>query len=898
MRALLVPSVLAAFFVSGAAALSFERVWFDLAGLALGNDVWASTAVLSAFMLGLAAGHALAARRPAFFRRISAFALLELVAGVSGIALVLGFGVVEAHFAVLVAGVFERPWLLNGARTLAAFVLLFVPSAAMGAGLPTLAGALERGPGDYGRLLGALYGANTAGGVLGVAFAEAFMIPEWGLRATGVAAGAAELGVAALALFLSRRIPVTASADGERAEWDLVAAPWLFCAAACGFFLLGLEVVWLRILTLFVDDTSSAFAAVLAVVLAGIAAGGLCAAVFVKRFEAAAARVDRTAYVCGVAGLVGYLAYPSALQRFYVPEAPPWRIALVAAPLVLPSAICSGILFTQIGMALRRSSPSGVVATAELGAVNAVGGGLGAALVGGMLLPALGMERALFLLLASYGIVGLVGSFRAPGARVARWFELAAFAAFMAFFPFGRVRDFVEASAGRWTQDAGRVTEVKETATNTIVHVRHEIAGLPTYDRILTDAYSMTANDFFARRYMKLFVYLPVALSPRVDSALVLGFGIGNTASALADTKEVKRIDVVDTSKEMLDLSRRVLGRVEHPVLDDPRVHVHVADARYFLRSTDGTYTLITGEPPPPTMARVASLYSREYFTLIRDHLAPSGMVTYWLPAMSLSGPALLSIVHGFCDVFADCALWNGAGENFVLSGSREPHTPVDDARYFAQWRDPIVGQEIRALGFEFPGQLGATFVGDAKFLTAQAESAPPATDDFPKRVTIRGTGDEREALLGAWRDTRAARERFAHSELIRRWFPPSARRQSLQHFENQRLIADLLSPGPTHARQTEVLDQVLMETPLRLPVLLLLRSDPDAERALAGAPNDARDRPELRIHALASALAARDPKRAATVMRDMKDSELPLTGLRTYVQNIATHDFFDANLR
>ena len=42
------------FFLSGAAALLFETLWFHQAGLAFGNSVWASAIVLSSFMAGMA----------------------------------------------------------------------------------------------------------------------------------------------------------------------------------------------------------------------------------------------------------------------------------------------------------------------------------------------------------------------------------------------------------------------------------------------------------------------------------------------------------------------------------------------------------------------------------------------------------------------------------------------------------------------------------------------------------------------------------------------------------------------------------------------------------------------------------------------------------------------------
>jgi predicted membrane-bound spermidine synthase len=881
-----------AFFVSGASALAFETLWFEQAGLAFGNDVWASSCVLSAFMLGMAFGYLGAARFADRLNGLRTFAALEAVAAVSGVSLVFGLGLIESHFASVAGGLSDRPMLLNGARIVGAFILLLIPSAAMGASLPALTAALVKMDGAYGRVLGLLYGANTAGGVLGVVATESLFVPGFGVRTSALFAGGAELAVAAAAFFMASRL-VSEAGDlaEEKSVVDRRRMPWFLATFLSGFCLLALEVVWVRVLTLFVDDTSSVFAAILAVVLSGIAVGGFAGGLWLGRSPGAYAQAPRVAYLCGLSGLGGYLVYRSALDRLYMPEAPSWRVAAIAAPLVLPVAVGSGVLFAITGAGIRRTLDSGAVATGQLAAVNTVGAGLGSLAAGFALLPRLGMERALFALLATYGVIGLVVSYRASESRVARWVELAAFAVIMAFFPFGRMRDtFIQASASRWMRNTGHIVQIREAKTGTIVHIRYELGGAPLCDQVVTNAYSMTANDFIARRYMKFFVYLPVAVRPHVSRALLLGYGIGSTARALADTKEVEHIDVVDTSEEMLEMSRRVLPeKAPHP-LDDPRVRVHIGDARYFLQSTTEEFDLITGEPPPPVMAHVASLYTEEYFALLRERLAAGGMVTYWLPTMNLGGPAVRSLIRGFCNAFSNCSLWNGAKENFVLVGFREPFDTVSDERFVAQWKTPGVVSELRELGFEFPGQLGATFVGDSEYLGALTRDDPPLTDDFPKLIMVKGA-EEKSALVKEWRDTKANRERFRSSGLSERLFPPGARRQIAQHFENQRLLSDLIFPGPTAARQVAVLDQVLYQTPLRLPVLMMLGSDPDSQRALSSVAPEKRNEPALLRHETAKYLVVRDAKGALDSLRRTADSALALPGLRAYVEQVVARE-------
>ena len=66
--------------------------------------------------------------------------------------------------------------------------------------------------------------------------------------------------------------------------------------------------------------------------------------------------------------------------------------------------------------------------------------------------------------------------------------------------------------------------------------------------------------------------------------------------------QELREIDVVDISREILGLSQTVYpGARDNPLLDH-RVQTHVDDGRFFLLATERRYDLITSEPPPPPL--------------------------------------------------------------------------------------------------------------------------------------------------------------------------------------------------------------------------------------------------------------------------------------------------------
>src|SRR6185503_4275826 len=208
------------------------------------------------------------------------------------------------------------------------------------------------------------------------------------------------------------------------------------------------------------------------------------------------------------------------------------------------------------------------------------------------------------------------------------------------------------------------------------------------------------------QRYMGLFAWLPLALHAQPQRALLISYGAGNTARALLDERELKELTIVDVSPEIIAASR-TLHPVDDP-LTDPRVRLVVEDGRYFLRSRTETFDIITGEPPPPMMAGVVNLYTREYFAALAARLAPGGLATYWLPVHQFEARGARAVVRAFCEAFPDCTLWAGSGYHWILMGGRENARGGGIERVARLWRNSGTGQRLVASGLEHAGQLGA----------------------------------------------------------------------------------------------------------------------------------------------------------------------------------------------
>ena len=831
-------------------------LWFRAFGRVLGNTVWAAALVLTAFMLGIALGGFLAAR---WARRIRnparAFAAAEIVVAVSGATLVWGLPLLEAPVGRWLGSLAEYPTLAITARFGLPLVAMLVPTIAMGLTLPLGVRVLAQK--ETTRALGSLYAANTLGAALAPMIAEYYLISALGLRGTALAASALDLLAAMLALRLSA--PAEPAYQTAAPARDCDVRP-LVAAAGAGALALALEVVWFRLLLLYAPGTDETFALLLMLMLVGIALGGVLAR-FLARMQCGA-----VAAAASVAVALGYLLASLA----GVPRE--GDIVQHAAVLMLPTALLSGSFFTMLGAQLRGSSEDPLPAIGRLTLANTLGAAAGAAIGGFILLPALGIEKSLFALAAGYVLLSAL--FVRRGAWWPTVASIGAVASLLVF-PFGYMERHLDHAAGAYkVEDDAVVAHVIEGPTTTLQVLRSDRFGEPAQWRLITDSVSMSGTRRDAVRYMQFFAWLPLALHREPRRALLISYGAGNTARALLDEPALKQITVVDLSPEIIAASRLIHGPADP--LADPRVRLVVDDGRHFLRTRSEQFDLITGEPPPPAMAGVVNLYSREYFMALAARLAPGGLATYWLPVQQFQPAGALAVIAAFCDAFPDCTLWSGAKYQWVLMGGREFHRRPSVSDFARLWKRPQGASRLEASGFEHPAQFGAAFLADADQMQRWVAGIAPVTDDHPKRMRM---AESPSGQYAAVLDPRAAAASFQRSRWINAHWPSKFSAAALEFYRVQWIFNNELPAD--QAERLEYADSFLRQTKLVTPVLWLLDTDMTdlaiIERQRAGGKSRPEHAYSLGVAALASGkyanaaallteAAARDPKRAAAV--------------------------------
>ncbi len=183
----------------------------------------------------------------------------------------------------------------------------------------------------------------------------------------------------------------------------------------------------------------------------------------------------------------------------------------------------------------------------------------------------------------------------------------------------------------------------------------------------------MSATNPRNQRYMRLFAYLPLAFRPESEDVLLLCYGSGVTADALLHGPNVKRMDVVDISKEVLHLADFYSGINYSNPLRDPRAHAFVQDGRFFLQASPQQYDIISGEPPPPKVPGSVNLYTEEFFSLMKGRLKEGGIATFWLPINQLKVEEAKAILRAFHNAFPNASVWASADQQWIMMGIKGP---------------------------------------------------------------------------------------------------------------------------------------------------------------------------------------------------------------------------------
>lgn len=610
--------VLLLFFVSGATGLVYQVIWTRQLSLVFGVTIFAASAVLAAFMGGLALGSHLVGRRIDRVRNpVRVYAWLEIGIGLCAVGVMFALPAIEPIY-VATARALEGNFLLfNLVRVLLAAAVLLVPTTLMGGTVPAIARALVQSRDEVGWNVGLLYAVNTFGAVVGCLVTGFLLIPAFALTWIIVVTAVVNLAIGAVLIVFrvgegeaaASGTEIASGTDtpsgsetplGDSAEetWELSprgpgASLAIVVFAVSGFVALGYEVLWTRALVVHLHNSTYAFTVMLAVFLTGLALGDALLMRDYDRIQRPLLWLGWVQVLTGISVVFAASTYSAAPEitalLFGVQSVESFggSITLMvarAALVLLPTTLFLGMVFPLVARVVCREMSSLGRHLGGAYAANTGGAIAGALATPFLMIPFLGMRGTLLLLVFVNLALGAACLWYALDRAPLRLAAAGAVACAAATTLFGvPQRLFFDALE----TDTWKLIFYREGVTDTTGVWESTRSGHRwiTYGDMRGTAGTMTSP--FNRRE----AHLAHLLHPNPTRSLHIGFGVGNSLAATALHPEVEDVHCVELSPHVRETASYF--PTNDGILEHPKFELIIDDGRNFLMRNREPYDVI-----------------------------------------------------------------------------------------------------------------------------------------------------------------------------------------------------------------------------------------------------------------------------------------------------------------
>jgi spermidine synthase len=663
--------ILPLFLASGFCGLVYQVVWTRQLTLVFGVTTYAVSAVLTAFFAGLALGSFLAGkladRRHAGLRT---YGWIEIAIGLYALLVPLLFQLLNGVYRFAYQELGASFYLLSLLRLLMSALVLIVPTTLMGATLPVITRALIRRIDRVGWGMAGLYALNTFGAAVGVAASGFVLIGAIGLWRTTLLAAAVNVLIGVIAILLGMRTKAESPAAAEKvkkraathAVTPAVMRLVILGIGLSGIASIGLEVVWTRILAMYLSSSGSmvtarllgdfstyAFAAMLCSVLLGIVIGSLIIA----------PRLDRLRNPVGTLAILEILVcITTLLAAFCLATIVPGRgeifiLVFTFFILLVPNALL-GATVPLAGKIHTRSIEGLGRGIGDVYSANVFGGVLGSFLAGFVLVPLLGSQATLIVLAMISLAVGALLARAVGGIRRTvlglTLIPAVGLVLFLLLRP-GILMDGIF----RTLMPHHRVLFNKEEAEG-MVSVTERVHNDTPYYFLLIGGRLQASDEQISLFIHRQLAHLPILFHPEPKEILVVGLGGGSTVGGAIRYPMVEQIDVVELVPGVVEAAR-LFDETNFGALDDPRVNVILGDGRNYLLVSEKKYDIIEADIIPPRHAMATNLYSADYYRLVKSRLKPGGMVCQWFDR-SLPPELYKMLLRTFLEAFPNTTVW------------------------------------------------------------------------------------------------------------------------------------------------------------------------------------------------------------------------------------------------
>jgi len=227
---------------------------------------------------------------------------------------------------------------------------------------------------------------------------------------------------------------------------------------------------------------------------------------------------------------------------------------------------------------------------------------------------------------------------------------------------------------------------------------------------------------------MTLTAAIPLAYRPDAQSAAVIGIGTGLTTHTLLGSGTLRSVETIEIEPAMAETSRRFAPRNSN-AFADPRSHIVFDDAKTFFSTHNRKYDIIISEPSNPWVSGVSSLFTAEFYRLVRRHLDADGVLVQWFQMYEIDASLVASVLRALGESFPDYAIYASTGSDLLIVAGETRALARSLADVTAM---PGVARELRRVQVNSVRDLEVRRIGGKRALGPMFSSyGVPANSDY-----------------------------------------------------------------------------------------------------------------------------------------------------------------------
>jgi len=755
------------FFLSGITGLVYEVTWTRMLTTVFGSTTYAISSVLTAFMGGLAIGSYVIGRYIENKKnQILIYAFLEAGIGLTAFLLPVVFSALDSLYPIIYEHTTSHVWFLVFSKVVLSLLVLFVPTFLMGGTLPVLCKLFIKSPKESGRQVAILYAINTIGAAIGSFITGFFLIEFLGISKT-IQVVAIINFILAIAFFIlnfyykkseydiKKTASTTMTSKQEKKSLSnekfhpYYSILLLLGFALAGFISLSYEVLWTRLLVFKLKMTVYAFSIMLTTFLVGIGIGSVVVAI-IEKFNL----IKNHSKVFGIVQILVGLAGLSTIILFSQIDSYPifdivgffkstlsWKKLifteiLLSAMIMLVPTILMGMTFPLISRIFTQNVKVVGKTIGTIYAINTVGCILGSFFTGFFLVKIFGTQKTIVLISLIALIIGTaIVVFNSQGIKRPKKTQKISIVFLIVMW-------LIALSVILWLPkdllfNYYNIYEEQAFKDTKIIYANEGIECVTTvhqypggYRGISTSSVNVAGTHYTHRTTQKLQAHIPMLIHPNPKEVLQIGFGSGET-SHIVTTYDIKQLDLVDISKEVIETSTKYFNDINKNVASNHKFNPIIMDGANYIYLTKKKYDLILNDASWPGYTGCSALYSKDYFENAKKRLKKGGIMTSWFPIVE--GEEFRILLKTFHSVFPHVSIWlsmTHVNKHALIVGSLEK-IEIDCVKFMKRFKQ-YAQADLKSVDLDNPLYFLDTYIMDETVFDSLLQSTPIHTLNHP----------------------------------------------------------------------------------------------------------------------------------------------------------------------